>query len=177
MALDPSLVIDMNAPSSAQSHAATPFDSQMVSISKAEHIELKCDAHYWQTQFSRLSRHRERDVQHLKDVPAQREQHFLDVISGFKDTIAQREAQCIALQSDSAYWRMQCARASRQRERYVHRFKRDPAEHDGALFRLKEQMAQRDRDSVEALSTLGGAATVEEIGVPKVDTYGLDASD
>jgi len=145
--------MDVNAPSSAQP-ADAPFDRQMVSISKAEHIQLKCDAHYWQTQFSRLSRHRERDVQFLKDALAQRDQHCLDVISGLKDAIAQREAQCIALKSDTAYWRMQFARASRQRERYVQRFKNDQAQHDGALSRLKEQMAQRDRDGVEALSRL-----------------------
>lgn len=146
--------MDVNASPSAQLHVDTPFDRQMVSISKAEHIKLKCDAHYWQTQFSRLSRHRERDVQRLKDAMAQRDKHCLDVISGLKDTIAQREAQCIALKSDTAYWRMQFARASRQRERYVQRFKSDLAQHDGALSRLKDQMAQRDRDGVEALSRL-----------------------
>lgn len=154
MASDPSLAINVNASSAAPPHAATPFELQMVSISKAEHIKLKCEAHYWRSQFSRLNSHRERDVQRLKEAMAQRDKHFLDVISGLKDAIAQREAQCIALKSDSAYWRMQCARASRQRERYVQRFKSDQAHHDGALSRLKEQMAQRDRDNVAALSRL-----------------------
>ena len=150
----PSLAIDVNASSPALLHADTPFDRQMVSISKAEHIKLKCEAHYWQTQFSRLSSHRERDVQHLKDAMAQRDKHCLGVISGLKDAIAQREAQCIALKSDTAYWRMQFARASRQRERYVRRFKSDLAQHDGAVSRLKDQLAQRDRDGAEALSKL-----------------------
>ena len=154
MASDPSPAIDVNASSSAPLHADTPFARQMVSISKAEHIKLKCEAHYWQTQFSRSSSHRERDVQHLKDAMAQRDKHFLDVISGLKDALAQREAQCIALKSDTAYWRMQFSRASRQRERYVQRFKSDLAHHEGALSRLRDQMAQRDREGAEALSKL-----------------------
>ena len=32
----------------------TPFDLQMVSISKAEHIQLKWNANYWRTQFYNL---------------------------------------------------------------------------------------------------------------------------
>ena len=32
--------------------SCTPFDLQMVSISKAEHIQLKWDANYWRTQFA-----------------------------------------------------------------------------------------------------------------------------
>ena len=46
MASDPSLAMDVNASSPAQLRVDTPFDRQMVSISKAEHIKLKCEAHY-----------------------------------------------------------------------------------------------------------------------------------
>lgn len=53
--------------------ARTPFDVQMVSISKAEHIQLKWDANYWRTQFGHLSAHRDRDMQCLKAEMARRD--------------------------------------------------------------------------------------------------------
>lgn len=101
----------------------------MANISKAEHIRLKCDAAYWQTQFKHPLVHRDRDVQRLKDEMARRDQRFVQLVSQLKDAMAQREAQCISLKGDAPYWRMQCARASGQRDPNVQRF--------------KEQMAQR----------------------------------
>ena len=51
-----------------------PFDKQMISISKAEYIQLKSDAHYWRTQFSKTFAQREREVRQLKDEMAHRDE-------------------------------------------------------------------------------------------------------
>ena len=67
----------------------TPFDLQMVSISKAEHIQLKWNANYWRTQFYNLSAHRDRDVQCLKDEMARRDACYARELSEIKDKLAQ----------------------------------------------------------------------------------------
>lgn len=86
-------------PPSAQQPACTPFDLQMVSISKAEHIQLKWDANYWRTQFANLSAHRDRDMRHLQDEMMRRDECSAQALSELKEELAQcrvRAAQALA---------------------------------------------------------------------------------
>lgn len=80
-----SVSLDIDALPLLGKATGTPFDKQIISISKAEHIQLKCDANYWRSQFNRLLAHRNRDVQHLKIEMAQQAQHFAQVHSELKN--------------------------------------------------------------------------------------------
>lgn len=100
MASDTFLKIDVNAPASVEMPAGTPFERQMVSISKAEYVQLKCDANYWRMQFSRLSIHRNRDVQCLKDEMARREMHYAQALAGIKDEMAEQARRAMQALSE-----------------------------------------------------------------------------
>lgn len=65
----------------------------MVSISKAEYIELKWDAHYWQVQFSKLSDHRNRDIERLKDEMARRDERAAQALLALQDALDKAQAQ------------------------------------------------------------------------------------
>jgi len=93
MVSETSLANDVDIPASAEQPGCTPFARQMVCIGKQEYIQLKWDANYWRTQFSKLAIHRERDVQRLKDEMAQRDEHAAQVLSEFKAALEKAQAR------------------------------------------------------------------------------------
>lgn len=84
----------------AEQPVCTPFDLQMVCISKTEHIQLKWNANYWRTQFGNPSTHRDRDVQRLKDEMARRDAYCARALSELKDKLAQCDLRAAQVQSE-----------------------------------------------------------------------------
>ena len=75
-----------------------PFERQTVSISKAEYIQLKHDAHYWRAQFSKLAAHSRRDLQRLKEATARREALAIQTHATLQDALTQAQAKVRELQ-------------------------------------------------------------------------------
>ncbi len=73
--------------------ASTPFERQMISISKAEYIQLKNDAHCWRMRFERLNAHRNRDVQRLKDEMVRRAERARQALSELQGELERVRAQ------------------------------------------------------------------------------------
>ena len=90
--------MDVDVPALAEQPACTPFDVQMVSISKEAYIQLKWEANYWRTQFSQLAAHRDRDVQHLKEEMAQRDKRASQALSEIKAALDKARARVEDLQ-------------------------------------------------------------------------------
>lgn len=151
-----SMTIDAEASPLSEQAAPAPFDTQIISISKAEYIQLKCDANYWRTQFNRLIAHRNRDVQHLKNEMAQHGQHFAQALSELRVELDKAHAHVKDLQ------KRLFGRKSEKSKGCSERLSGEPAT-------KRSRGQQRDKPGHGRVMSTNLPAVVEVVDLPQVD--------